>query len=195
MKEKITKIATYSLMSAISLTILTGVSGCESNSSFFDSNGKPKGAFVIIEEISQGKYKIKEEFPSNETRIVLKKLDGTEKILTKEELDELIKQENAKIDNGTSNLTNGSNLNSGGLSLGEAILSSAAGAIIGSWIGSKLFNSPSYQNQRQSAYKTPSAYSRALDSFKKKKEEEEKSSSSRSRFGKFFSSKSFGFGG
>lgn len=40
-----------------------------------------------------------------------------------------------KIDSGTSQLTNPTG---GGLSLGETILASAAGAILGSWIGSKL---------------------------------------------------------
>ena len=53
--------------------------------------------------------------------------------------------------------------------MGEALLASAAGAIIGSWIGNKLFNNPGYQAQRQSAYKNPSAYSRSVDSFNKAK--------------------------
>jgi hypothetical protein len=128
-----------------------------------------KNAFVVIEEVSPGKYKIAEEFPAKETRIILKKLDGTEKVLTKEEMDELIKKEAAKIEEGSSPLTSpeGAQMTAGGMSIGQAILASAAGAIIGSWIGSKLFNNPNYQQTRRSGYKTPAAYNRSVNSFKK----------------------------
>ena len=55
----------------------------------------------------------------------------------------------------------------GGLSLGETILASAAGAILGSWIGSKLFNNQNYQAQQRTSYKTPQAYERSQSSFNK----------------------------
>ena len=92
----------------------------------------------------------------------------SERLLSQAEIDRLLQEENAKIDAGTSGLTN-SNLSSGsgGLGLGEAILASAAGAIIGSWIGSKLFNNPTYQNSRQGAYNNPSTYNRSVNSFNK----------------------------
>ncbi|WP_279127534.1 ATP-binding cassette domain-containing protein [Helicobacter winghamensis] len=67
-----------------------------------------------------------------------------------------------KIDSGTSQLTNPTG---GGLSLGETILASAAGAILGSWIGSKLFNNQNFQNQQRTTYKTPQAYERSQNSF------------------------------
>ena len=89
-----------------------------------------------------------------------------ERLLSQAEIDKLLKEENAKIDAGTSNLTNGNaQMSSGGMSLGEAILASAAGAIIGSWIGSKLFGSPGFNAARQGAYSNPSAYSRSQSSF------------------------------
>jgi len=129
-----------------------------------------EAAFVIIEEVSAGKYKIVEEFPAKETRIVLKKLDGTEQVLTKQELDALIQQEAAKIDNGTSNLTKPPEAQVNqqhGMGLGETIMASMAGAMLGSWIGSKLFGNQNYQNNRKAGYKSPSTYSRSKDSFKK----------------------------
>jgi len=58
-------------------------------------------------------------------------------------------------------------MSSGGMGLGEAILASAAGAIIGSWIGSKLFGNPNYQHNRQAGYKNPSTYNRSKNSFNK----------------------------
>jgi hypothetical protein len=161
--------------SAVALTgigaILAGsLSGCEQKTAQ-ETQPQAKGAFVVIEETLPGRYKIKDEFPADETRIILKKLDGTEKVLTKEEMDKLLAEEKAKIDAGTSPLVapDGEEViqQQGGLSLGEAILASAAGAIIGSWIGSKLFNNPNYQNTRKAGYKSPSTYQRSKNSFNK----------------------------
>ena len=179
--KHIKKAASYAAVGGFGAVIAAGLAGCGSDNGGANNNvgsalkeaAQKTGAFVIIEETAPGKYKVLEEYPSSETRVVLKDINGTERVLSKEEMDKLIAEENAKIDAGTSNLT-GSNaqnaqLSSGGMSLGETLLASAAGAIIGSWIGNKLFNNPGYQSQRQSAYKNPSAYSRSVDSFNKAK--------------------------
>ena len=175
--KHIKKVASYAAEGGFGAVVAAGLAGCGSDnggeSSALNEAAQKTGAFVIIEETAPGKYKVLEEYPSSETRVVLKDINGTERVLSKEEMDKLIAEENAKIDAGTSNLT-GSNaqnaqLSSGGMSLGETLLASAAGAIIGSWIGNKLFNNPGYQSQRQSAYKNPSAYSRSVDSFNKAK--------------------------
>lgn len=161
---KVKKIAAYSLVGGLGLVLAGGLAGCDNGT--VKEQQSQQGAFVVIEETASGKYKILEEFPSAETRIILKQLDGTEKVLTKEEMDALIRAENQKIENGTSNLTNpNAQISSGGMGLGEVLLTSVAGAMIGSWIGSKLFNNPAYQNQRQNAYKNPSAYQRSVNSF------------------------------
>jgi len=165
-------------MTGMAAVLATGVTGCGQKQQ--EEQAQAKGAFVIIEETAPGKYKIKDEFPSDETRIILKKLDGTEKVLTKEEMDALIKEEAAKIDNGTSALTqpDAQMQMQGGMGLGEAILASAAGAIIGSWIGSKLFGNQNYQNNRKAGYKSPSTYQRSKNSFSKTR----KSTTKRSGF-------------
>ena len=171
----IKKVASYAAVGGFGAVVIAGLAGCSSSdnsgeSSALNEAAQKTGAFVIIEETAPGKYKVLEEYPSSETRVVLKDINGTERVLSKEEMDKLIAEENAKIDAGTSNLTNqNAQLSSGGMSIGEALLASAAGAIIGSWIGNKLFNNPGYQAQRQSAYKNPSAYSRSVDSFNKAK--------------------------
>ena len=148
-----------------------GLIGCGSDTANQETVQSVKQpAFVVIEEVSKGKYKIAEEFPAKETRIVLKKLDGTERVMTQEELDYLIKQESAKIDAGTSNLTKPADAQvtqQAGMSLGETILASAAGYMLGSWIGSKLFGNQAYQNNRKASYKSPSTYSRSKNSFGK----------------------------
>ena len=194
----IKKFSDYAIAGGIGAILASGLGGCQQKNSENSQEGqtKAKGAFVIIEETAPGKYKVKDEFPADETRIVLKKLDGTEKVLTKDEMDKLVKEEEAKIDNGTSNLTNpnGAQVSSQGMGLGEAILASAAGAIIGSWIGNKLFGNANYQNNRKAGYKNPSAYSRSTKSFNKPRSTAAKSSRS-GFFGKKSSSSSSKRGG
>lgn len=155
---------------ALAAIMATGLTGCNAGQSEQANTAVVKqNATVFIEKTDQG-YKIADEFPSNETRVFLREKDAegkmNERLLSQAEIDELLKVENAKIDAGTSNLTNGNaQISSGGMSLGEAILASAAGAIIGSWIGSKLFGSPGFNAARQGAYSNPSAYSRSQSSF------------------------------
>jgi len=202
----IKKISDYSIVGGMGAILVAGLSGCENpnnfpeNSNAFSEASQKQGAFVVIEEIAPKQYKIVDEFPSESTRIILKSLDGTERILTQAEIDALVKDEALKIDNGTSNLTNPS-MSGGGMSLGEVLLASAAGAIIGSWIGGKLFNNPNYQQNRQASYKSPQTYSRSKNSFNKAKATNTRSSSTK-RSGFFGNSQSssykrssFGFGG
>lgn len=155
---------------ALAAIMATGLAGCNTGQSEQANTAVVKqNATVFIEKTDRG-YKIADEFPSNETRVFLREKDAegnmNERLLSQAEIDELLKIENAKIDAGTSNLTNGNaQISSGGMSLGEAILASAAGAIIGSWIGSKLFGSPGFNAAKQGAYSNPSAYSRSQSSF------------------------------
>ena len=155
---------------ALAAIMATGLAGCNSGGGEQANTAVVKqNATVFIEKTDQG-YKIADEFPSNETRVFLREKDAegnmSERLLSQAEIDKLLKEENAKIDAGTSNLTNGNaQMSSGGMSLGEAILASAAGAIIGSWIGSKLFGSPGFNAAKQGAYSNPSAYSRSQSSF------------------------------
>ncbi|EAI7263262.1 hypothetical protein YZ11_02680 [Campylobacter lari] len=171
--KHIKTILKLSMISGIAAISGGALSACSNSTN--DSNNalsqaaNTQGAFVIIEETAPNQYKIKDQFPSDETRVVLKQLDGTERVLSKEEMDKLIQEEAAKIDNGTSNLTNPNNaqMSSGGLSLGETLLASAAGAILGSWIGSKLFNNQNFANQQRGAFSNQSAYQRSVNSFNK----------------------------
>ncbi len=190
--KKLSSIATATGLGALLATGLTGCIGGNNNQQ--EQQQQAKGAFVIIEETAPGKYKIKDEFPADETRIVLKQLDGEERVLTKEEMDKLVKEESAKIDNGTSTLTQQNPEVSQGMGLGSVLLSSIAGAMIGSYIGNKLFGNQNYQNNRKAGYKSPSTYSKSQKSFSKSKKS---TSSKRSGFfgGKKSSSRRSSFGG
>jgi len=190
--KKLSSIATATGLGALLATGLTGCIGGNNNQQ--EQQQQAKGAFVIIEETAPGKYKIKDEFPADETRIVLKQLDGEERVLTKEEMDKLVKEESAKIDNGTSTLTQQNPEVSQGMGLGSVLLSSIAGAMIGSYIGNKLFGNQNYQNNRKAGYKSQSTYSRSKKSFSKSRKS---TSSKRSGFfgGKKSSSRRSSFGG
>lgn len=188
------KLSTMATATGLGALLATGVTGCGDNNQQQQEQAQAKGAFIIIEESAPGKYKIKDEFPADETRIVLKKLDGTEKVLTKPELDALIQEEAVKIDNGTSNLTKENPQVSQGMGLGETIMASMAGAMLGAWIGNKLFGNQNYQNNRKAGYKSPSTYSKSQKSFNKPRKS---TNSKRSGFfgGKKSSSRSGGFFG
>jgi len=184
------KVSDYAIVGGMGAILITSFIGCEDK----NSNGKnsqngaintasqKQGAFVIVEKTANGDYKIVDEFPSTSTTIVLRE-DGKERILSKQEIDTLVAQESAKIDNGTSNLTNPTGM--GGMSLGETLLASAAGAIIGSYIGNKLFNNQNYQSQRRTNYKSPSTYSKSVNSFNKAKSSATSKTSSSKKSGFF----------
>ena len=167
------KISNYAIVGGLGALLVANLTGCgdkkenNNNENVFAQANQKQGAFVVIQEVAPKQYKIVDEYPASETRVILKSLDGSEKILSKEELDKLIKEADKKIEENKSPLTN-PEMSSGGMSLGETILASAAGAILGSWIGSKLFNNQNYQNQRARSYKSPAVMQRSKDSFRQK---------------------------
>ncbi len=211
--KHIKKISDYTMVGSVGAIALISFSGCGDSTSMFEQQApiqqeaqQAQNAFVIIEETAPNKYIIQDEFPAKETRIVLKKLDGTERVLTKEEMDALVKEEAMKIDAGTSELTKEpSEVSSGdgGMGLGGILLSSMAGAVLGSYIGNKLFGNQNYQNNRKANYKSPQSYSRSKNSFNKAKKArsakksgfQKKATSSRRSSGFFGGSRSRGFGG
>lgn len=169
MNKHIKKISNYAMIGGLSALALVALSGCDTQKpksqgdvSQTLQDSKKKGAFVILEEQGDGSYKILEEYPSDQTRIIVRDKNGNERILSQEEVDQLIKEEEKKINNGTSELTS---TTGGGLGLGGALLASAAGAILGSYIGNKLFNNPTYQQNQMRNYKSPQAYERSKNSF------------------------------
>lgn len=195
-KNHIKKISDYAMVGGLGAILVTGLVGCsdggnnqqqQGQSDAFSQASQKQGAFVVIEQSTDGRYAIADEFPASKTTIVLRQPDGTERILTQEEIDALVKQEEAKIDAGTSALTN-PEMSNGGMGLGGVLLSSIAGAMIGSWLGNKLFNNQNYQNQRKAQYKSPQTYSRSQSSFSKSATSSKTSSTSKKSG--FFGSKS-----
>lgn len=160
-KKHITKVASYTAVGSIGLLMMSAMTGCEhrQEADTMVSQNQAQGYFIVIQQTGSESYKIVEQYPTpGTTRAILKKLDGTEQLLNEEELKALSSAEAQKVEEGTSRLTQPAEAGNGGggMGLGEVILASAAGAIIGSWLGNKLFNNPNYQ---QRASKAPSSYS------------------------------------
>lgn len=162
-KSYLRKISDAAILGGMSAVLVAGLLGCDSGSN--DTNtaqqvSKKQGVTVILQEEADGSYKIVDEQPSNDgdTTIIVKDTAGNKRILSKEEVDALVAEEAKKIDNGTSTLTSS---DGGGLGIGGAILASAAGALIGSYIGNKLFNNANYKANAQRGYSSPSAYQRS----------------------------------
>ncbi|NQY92793.1 MAG: hypothetical protein HRT43_01390 [Campylobacteraceae bacterium] len=181
----IKKISNYAMVGGLGAMLIVGLVGCEDKGQQQKADalnqGQKNGAFVIIEQTEAGGYTIVDEFPSKDTRIVLRQADGTERILSQREIDILVQEENIKIENGTSALTNPeqAQMSGGGMGLGGVLMSSIAGAMIGSYIGGKLFNNQNYKNQRAAQYKSPSTYSRSKNSFAKAKAASARSAASK----------------
>jgi hypothetical protein len=160
MKHYIKKISQVSAFGSIAVLAALALTGCEqkpkeqTGTSVADAT-KAQGQFLVIQELSEGKYKVVEQYPANgPSRAILKEMNGTERLLSEDELKKLAEVEAKKVENNTSNLTKdgSAQMNSGGMGLGETILASAAGALIGGYIANKLFSNPNFQaNQRMNA--------------------------------------------
>ncbi|RDU67722.1 hypothetical protein CQA53_01070 [Helicobacter didelphidarum] len=160
-KNYLRKISDIAILGGMSAVLITGLLGCDSgNTTNAQEMSKKQGVVVTLEEQSDGSYQILSETPSpdGDTTIIVKDLNGEKRILSKEEVDNLVAEEAKKIDAGTSTLTSDSG---GGLGIGGAILASAAGALIGSYIGNKLFNNSNFKANQQRGYSSPSAYQRS----------------------------------
>lgn len=170
MKHYIHKILSYSMVGSLGFTVVAGLQGCDNSSN--QQTPEPKAAnngtiadaaeqsvFMVIQQTSTNPdtYELKEKYPSSEgTRAILKKMDGTEQILSEAELKKLAEEEAKRVEAGTSQLSQATAQNQG-LSLGETILASAAGALVGGMIANKLMGNANYRQHQQ--YQTQRAQS------------------------------------
>ncbi|MFI0399508.1 MAG: hypothetical protein ACH34X_10515 [Thiolinea sp.] len=163
MQHYIKKILSYSMVGSLGFTIVAGLQGCDSsstqappantsgNASNSIANAASEGVFMVIQQTAANPdtYELKEKYPSAEgTRAILKGLDGSEKVLNEAELKKIAEEEAKRFEEGSSQLSQPAAQNQG-LSLGETILASAAGALIGGMIANKLMNNQNYQRHQQ----------------------------------------------
>jgi len=207
MNKHINKISNYAMVGGLSAVAVVGFAGCGDAAGDMNSaqqqeqSIEKKGASVTIEKQADGSYKIIDEFPSASTRVILKE-NGVERILTQEEIDKLVKEEEAKVAAGTSNLTKSPEevRESGGMGLAGTLMASMAAGMVGSMLMNKLMNNQNYKQNRRTSYKSPSTYSKSQNSFKKNAAASKSRASSSKKSGFFgnnkkASSRSSSFGG
>ncbi|CAA6821198.1 MAG: Unknown protein [uncultured Sulfurovum sp.] len=175
MNKQIKKVSNYAIAGGMSAFVVATLAGCGDAPKEEEKPKDPtlaesvqkEGASITIEEGADKSYKIVDEFPSSKTRVILRDANGTERILSDEELDKLIKEEEAKIEAGTSDLTKTPEevASGGGMGLAGTLLAGAAAGMLGAALMNKLQNNQNYQQNRRSSYKSPQAYSRSNSSF------------------------------
>ncbi len=123
----------------------------------------------IYKDTNSQHDEIIDEAPSSTTTVILIDANGTKKILSQEEIDKLVKEEEKRVESGTSALTKSPEevKDSGGLGLAGTIMASMAGAMVGSYLMNKLMNNQNYQQNRRMSYSSPAVYSRSQSSFSK----------------------------
>ncbi|CAA6824029.1 MAG: Unknown protein [uncultured Sulfurovum sp.] len=179
MNKQIKKVSNYAIAGGMSAFVIATLAGCGDAPKEEEKPKDPtlaesvekEGASITIEEGADKSYKIVDEFPSSKTRVILRDENGTERILSDEELEKLIKDEEAKIEAGTSDLTKSPEevASGGGMGLAGTLLAGAAAGMLGAALMNKLQNNQNYNQNRRSSYKSPQAYSRSNSSFGNRK--------------------------
>ena len=200
MNKHVKKISNATIIGGMSTFVIATLSGCGDDvATHQQAQYAPQattqsvvkeGATVTIEKQADGSYKILDEVPSVKTRIILVE-DGKERILSQEEIDQLVKEEEARVEAGTSKLTQNPEevRDSGGMGLAGTLMASMAAGMVGSMLMNKLMNNQNYQQNRRTSYKSPSTYSRSVNSFNKARATNAKARSAAPKKSGFFSSK------
>ena len=197
MNKHIKKISSYSMIGGVSALVLAGINGCgDSGVDQYQQQATQQqqlvkeGATVTIEKQANGSYKIIDEAPSVKTRVIVVE-NGKERILTQEEIDKLVKEEEARVEAGTSKLTQNPEevARDGGMGLAGTLMASMAAGMVGSYLMNKLMNNQNYQQNRRTTYKSPQTYSKSQNSFKKAKAAAKSAKSKSPKKSGFFSNK------
>lgn len=178
MNKQVKKISNYAIAGGMSALVIATLTGCgeapkeeEKKDPTLAESVDKEGASITIEESADKTYKIVDEFPSSKTRVILRDVNGTERILSDAELDQLIKDEEAKIEAGTSNLTKTPEevASGGGMGLAGTLLAGAAAGMLGAALMNKLQNNQNYKQNQRRSYRSPQGYSRSQSSFGNRK--------------------------
>jgi len=177
MNKHVKKISNYAMVGGMGAMVVATIQGCGDDPASHQVQQPQQtqqqtivkeGATVTIEKQADNSYKILDEMPSVKSRVILIE-DGKERILSQEEIDKLVKEEEVKVDAGTSNLTKKPEevAESGGLGLAGTLMASMAAGMLGAALMNKLSNNQNYQQNRRTSYKSPQTYSRSQNSFSK----------------------------
>jgi hypothetical protein len=159
--KHIKKALSYSIAGGVGLTVVAALHGCSDSgqppqgSGGFgatDSAGLEQNMFMVIEQTGDNPdtYKVVEKHPTTgATRAILRTQDGDERFLSEAELKAIAEEEAARVEAGTSGLTQDAGMQAGGLSLGETVLAAAAGSLIGGMLANRLMGNSNFQRAQR----------------------------------------------
>lgn len=139
------------------IVMMSVLSGCTSQQQ------EPQNRYLVIEQLSNGKYIVVEEMPTEgPSRAIIREKDENnntvERFMNEDEMKAMAEQEYLKTLDGTSETVSSSD-SSMGMGLASTILAVAAGALLGNIIGNALMNNKNFASRSASVNK--SAYSRS----------------------------------
>lgn len=158
----IKKALSYSIAGSLGLVVVASLHGCSDQGPTqvglggLDSpagSGTEGSQFLVIEQTGTNPdtYRLLEKHPtSGPTRAILRTLDGEERFLSAEEVQQMAAEEAARIESGDSRLTQDPSMHAGGLSLGETLVAAAAGSLIGGMLANRLAGNANFQRTQQS---------------------------------------------
>ena len=165
------------MLGSMSVAVASFATGCSSST---QEEQQTQNKFLVIEQLSNGKYVVVEEIPtSGPTRAIIREKgpDGQihERVMTEEEMKKLAEQEYQKVQNGTSETVQPGG--GEGMGLAGTILAVAAGSLLGNMIANSLMNNSNFRHKASTVNR--SAYSRSANRSKMNK----RSSTRKSFFG------------
>jgi len=159
----IKKALSYSIAGSLGLTVIASLQGCgdqgpsQSNMSGFGAGQDDvvnQDYFLVLEQTGSNPdtFRLVEKHPtSGPTRAILRTPEGSERFLSESELKQIAEAEAARVEAGTSRLTQEPSMHEGGLSLGEVLLAAAAGSLVGGMLANRLASNRNFQ-RTQSSY-------------------------------------------
>lgn len=148
---KHTYTASTVIMGSMGLIVLSALSGCSSQE---EPQAEAPNKFIVVEQLSSGKYVVVEEMPTTgPSRAIIRETDGNgtvhERILSEAEMKELADQEYKKMEAGQSELN--AEPQGEGMGLAGTILAAAGGALLGNMIGNALMNNKNVQRHQDAS--------------------------------------------
>jgi hypothetical protein len=158
----IKKALSYSIAGSLGLSVIASLQGCDQGPaqggiSGFDAgqaDAVEQNYFLVLEQTGSAPdtYRLLEKHPTGgPTRAILRLPDGTERFLSDAELKQFAAAEAARVEEGTSRLTQDPSMHAGGMSLGEVLLAAAAGSLVGGMLANRLASNQNFQ-RNQSSY-------------------------------------------
>jgi hypothetical protein len=156
--KHITSIAKGIAIGSAGVLLMNTLSGCS------QEEKKEQNKFLVIEQLTNGKYVVVEEMPTEgPTRAIIRTKDAngtvSERVMSEQEMKTLAQQEYDQYQKGGSELNHQGQ--SEGLGLGGTILAVAAGSLLGHMVGNALMNNANFANRASTVNR--SAYSRSAN--------------------------------